>query len=155
MRNKILIGLIFTILLSGCKKKVEKSNISSSEGEQETGSCLEKQDKEQIVKAILVVDDMNEYVKPTLENAKNIELLKNEFITKDMSIKIEDDSVQIVDSLNASEKVFKLDFQNIDCAEKKIPFTIWYEFEHADLTGYVFKKNIKWHVKITGHGIVD
>ncbi|MER3374111.1 MAG: hypothetical protein RIM83_05690 [Allomuricauda sp.] len=149
--------LVLIVITYSCTEKARKKerHVPILANQIDDDFCLEPRDVEIITEKILSTDDLQLYLKPLEERRLDIQILRNEFLTDALNVTINSQKVVFIDSLNSIERAFKLTFQKIDCEAKKLSFAIWYEFEHADITGNVINQNNKWEVDITGHGIVD
>ncbi|MHA7832516.1 MAG: hypothetical protein ACX93O_15580 [Flagellimonas sp.] len=151
--------LLFILLVSNwnCSEKSKKKekHISVSTHKKVDNVCIKNKEKEIIIGKILSSDDLQIYLTPLVKDSLEIQLLKNDFLTDSLNIVVGGQKVVLLDSTNLTKGSFKLIFPEMDCKKGQLSFAIWYEFEHADITGKVFKENNVWQVEITGHGIVD
>ncbi|MFC4220015.1 hypothetical protein [Flagellimonas marina] len=158
MKSIIRILLLISIVTTySCTEKARKKerNVPILTNQIDDDSCLERRDVEIITKKILSTDDLQLYLKPLKEKGLGVQILRNEFLTDALNVTINGQKVVFIDSLKSTERVFKLTFPKIDCEAKKVSFAIWYEFEHADITGNAINQNNEWNVEVVGHGIVD
>ncbi|MDE3742321.1 hypothetical protein [Maribacter polysaccharolyticus] len=154
-KNVILVLLFFMVILS-CKDK-RNTEIKSVVVDQSTDSlgCFAIKEREIILNKILATDDLQTYLKPLQERSLPLEIVINKFITPDLRIRTNGQDVILRDSSSKIERTFEFSFPNIDCEKQILGFSVWYEFEHANIVGIVRKLNEKWAIEIIGHGIVD
>ncbi|MEZ4968908.1 MAG: hypothetical protein R2814_04465 [Flavobacteriaceae bacterium] len=154
--HKILYLLIISINLqcSDFKKRNTESIIVEKAG-LKAKACLTKDDKEIIIQNIFEHEDLKEYVLPLRQRDLILFLLTNDNIKDGLEIDLGGMSVGYIDSMETDKHIFDIKFKNIDCDGKKLKFTLWYDFEHADITGKANKENGEWKIAILGHGIVD
>jgi len=117
--------------------------------------CFNNKEKEKILNKILATNDLQTYLTPLHTRSLPVEILTNEFITSDLEIRTNGQTVILRDTINKSDRTFKFSFPKINCEKQILEFTIWYEFEHADIVGKAINLNNEWVIEITGHGIVD
>jgi|GEM_PF-4691003 len=57
--------------------------------------------------------------------------------------------------MQPTERMFKINFSEIECEKRLLLFTIWYQWEHARIARKAYKKENEWNIKISEHGILD
>lgn len=157
MKNRSFMSILMAFLILGCSDKVERKqkNQNNLTYLPDKVECITKEDKETIIQNILKTKDIQGYLIPLSKKKLDVQILQNEFITSNLGIHINGKKVILIDSTKISERTFRLKFPRIDCDAKMLNFAVWYEFEHADITGKAIGKEGKWVIEVLGHGIVD
>lgn len=112
---------------------------------------MERQD---IIEEILSTKDVQTYVQLYIREKLPIQIIKNEFISENLKIFTNNQEVEIIGKNSNSDLAFELTFQEIKCPTK-LQFSVWLDYEHASIRGFVLKKDKKWIAEITSHGIID
>ena len=158
MKNivNILFLTVFLSLLS-CNNITRKSNLLDSVTETKVDSCFLKQEKENIIKAILNTSDFQTFLHPELKERLPIRIRKNEFITCDLTIESNGFKVIFIDSLNFDDNLYthNVNLKDLDCKQKIISYSIYYPIESASINGVVQKTDKLWIASVTSVGEID
>lgn len=156
MKNAI-IAILLILFIQGCsnKQKKNKEGFFSADKDKIVLGCLQSEDIESIAEEILNTPKLQIHVIPLKERSIEIQLLKNDLITQDLSIKVGGIPVVLNDSTNKTEHTFRIKALNVNCEKQKLSFSVWYPFEHVVIRGEAIKKHKKWSVQITGSGAID
>ncbi|UGU16388.1 hypothetical protein LS482_00630 [Sinomicrobium kalidii] len=111
-------------------------------------SCLEKQDKKDIIKTILLQKNVYAYLHLELDERKPIELIANPFLDGLDSLAVENTYIKLVDSLNTNKAKINLKLDIISCETKTVSFSFSSPIEGALVTGNLKKEKSVWKIEI-------
>lgn len=141
--NELLFSLI--VLLFICCKNQKSQEIEIQELPNSESSCITKVDKEQALESILKTEYFVMHLHPELDERLPITLLKNDFITGDLSISWNQYKVLFADSLILPRgKVIELKIDSLDCEEMKFFYQLYYPIEGSLIKGSTVKQDSIW-----------
>ena len=105
---------------------------SKDETRSETGPCFTLDEKEGMIEAILMHENVKKYLHLEKENRTPIKLKASKIVTKDLNIILNKQSVLVTDDI-ALKDLIVLRFEEIKCEEKKVSFSIFLKMENAHI----------------------
>lgn len=130
------ITIILFLILFNCKDREPSPKVI----------CFSKSEKEKLVEAILNNEKVRDYLHLDVKERNPVKLKSNEFVKEDLSVEINDHKVVITSQTNLKDLV-TLRLKKVLCEEKKVFFSVFFNFENASIEGEALRKKT-WEVVV-------